>query len=101
MLKKWMLVLFTVALVSCGSADEKVAYWEAQLNNSLSSESTKEDIRNFLKLSGLDYGYIESTKTFVALDKNVENYIVITYNVAINIELDENEKLQRIKVYKD
>ncbi|KPJ93327.1 MAG: hypothetical protein AMJ55_08265 [Gammaproteobacteria bacterium SG8_15] len=101
MLKKWMLVLFTVALVSCGSADEKVAYWEAQLNNSLSSESTKEDIRNFLKQSGLDYGYIESTKTFVALDKNVENYIVITYNVAINIELDENEKLQRIKVYKD
>ena len=99
-IKQLLLALLTIALISCSSADEKVAYWEAELNKSLNTESTKDDIRNFLKQSGLDYGYIERTKTFVAIDKDVENYIVITYSVGINIELDENEKLQRIKVYK-
>lgn len=100
---KKLLALLTLtlplALASCSAADEKVAYWQMELNQSLSSGSSKEDIRNYLKSSGLDYGYIERTKTFVALDRDVENYIVVTYSVAINIELDENEKLQRIKVY--
>lgn len=98
---KWIVFVFlSLILVSCSSADEKVVYWKADLESSLNKDSTKQDIEEYLKNSGLDYGYIERTKTYVALDKNVENYILITYSVGINIELDENEKLQRIKVYK-
>ena len=101
MLKKWIPALLVLILAGCGSADERIAYWETELNKSLNTESTKEDVRNFLKQSGLDYGYIERTRTFVAIEKNVENYVVLTHSVLINIELDENDNLQRIKVYKD
>ncbi|WP_455221162.1 hypothetical protein [Kaarinaea lacus] len=98
---KWMVFIFlSLMVVSCSSADEKVEYWKTELNTSLDKDSTRQDIEAYLENSGLDYGYIERTKTFVALDRNVENYIVVTYSVGINIELDENEKLQRIKVYK-
>ena len=101
MLKKWIPALLVLILVGCGSADERITYWETELHKSLNTESTKEDVRNFLKQSGMDYGYIERTRTFVAIEKNVENYVVLTHSVLINIELDDNDKLQRIKVYKD
>lgn len=97
------MLILGLMLLGCSSpddADKKVQYWETELNKSLSTGNSKEEIRTYLKNSGLDYGYNEHTKTFVALDQKVENYIFTTYSIAINIELDENEKLQRIKVYK-
>ena len=94
------LLVLTMTLVSCSSADERVAYWENELNKSLTSDSSKEDVFSYLKNTSLEYGYFERTKTFVAFDENVENYIVISYSVGINIELDENEKVQHIKVFK-
>lgn len=99
-MKILIFLVLIISLVSCSSADERVAYWENELNKSLTSDSGKQDVFNYLKNSGLEYGYFEHTKTFVAFDVNVENYIIVNYSVGINIELDENEKLQHIKVFK-
>lgn len=102
-LKHVAVVFFlTISATTCGgnpNIDEKMSYWTQQLSERTPTGTAKSDVEKYLKETGLEYSYLESEKSFYAIDRDVHNrWLIYHAAVTIRIQLDNEEKVLRSTV---
>ena len=94
-----VLAFFTISfLIGCGDVDNRIKYWKAELTVNIPKGTNIEAVSDYLKSKNLEHSCLPKSYRCFALERDVENYFVVTYSVVMVFNFNTDLKLESYKV---
>lgn len=86
-------------LFGCGSAETRRDFWDRQIAEELPEGSREADVRQFLESRELEYSYAEDERTFYAIERAVEQWLIVDYSVTMELQMSESGELASVDLF--